>query len=215
MIDYIVKYPTEMAPTLAVILPILAILFRVAYRQRAIRFLFVYMLAKFTIDIFMWVAASNRQPNLYLENIEWIIRFYLLARMFYDLFELSFSKAVVIYGAIIYTLVLGIDIIDHDFYHSLSYIGLAECIVMLALCCLYLFETMTLLRIHWLPGHSPFYVVAALLFYYAGTLFLRPMAPYLNQHPYNLQMQEVYLLAYTVESLSWGIVSLGFFVSKS
>lgn len=203
-----------MAPTLAVLLPILAILFRVAHRERAIRFLFVYMLAKLGIDVFMWYLASKSQPNLYLENIEWIIRFYLISRMFYELFELPFNRTIVIYGASIYTFILGLDIIDHNFYQSLSYIGLAECIFMLTLCCSYLFETMSLLKIHWLPGYAPFYVVAALLFYYAGTLFLRPVAPYLNQHPYNLQMEEVYLLAYIVEAISWGIISLGFFVSK-
>lgn len=214
MLNYLAKYPTEMAPTLAILLPIMAILFRVAHRHVAIRFLFIYMVTKFILDVFMWIAASERQPNLYLENIEWILRFYILSRMFYELFDLPFNRSVVVYAAGIYTLILGIDLIEHNFTQSLAYIGLAECIVMLVFCCSYFFETMALLKIHWLPTHPPFYVIAALLFYYAGTLFLRPMAPYLNQHPYNLQMQAVYLMPFIVETISWVIIFFGILVSK-
>ena len=203
-----------MTPTLVVLLPILAILYRAAYRDKVVRFLFLYMCAKFFIDIFMWIAASNKQPNLYLENIEWIIRFYLLSRMLYEIFELKFNKTTVIYGAAIYSFVLGIDLIEHGIAKSLSYIAVVEASIMLTLCCAYLFEVMKLMNVPWLPGHRPFYIVAAVLFYFAGTIFLRPLAPYLNVHPYNINMETLYLMPFFVETASWLVVSVGFVVNN-
>lgn len=208
-------YWIESSATIAVIPAIASFLYRKCYRYGALRYFFLYLVVKLVIDIAMLYMASKRIDNLYLGNILTIVGFFLVARMFQDMYEEVRMKRVVYLCEVLFMAIVSMDLIRDGLSYTFRYTGLFSCMFIMLFCLLYFYELIRLLRIPDLLTFPFFWICSSLLIYVSCCTFISPLAFYLDRWDSNRDMHIFVLVPYILESSYLCIITFGMFVSKS
>lgn len=215
MLDLLYKYPIESAATFATILPLVTFTFRMAYRGRTIRFFFIYLLAKLTIELVMFYLASQKIPNLYLGNLLTVVGFFLIAKMFYEKFNGENYKNLTTLCCALFSFVVAMDITRDGFEYTFRYSGMAECILIMLLGLLYLLELIRHPSIDDPLANRFFWICSALLLYFSTCTFIVPTAFYLDRWPMNTHMHVFTILPYVLETMYLSICAVGILICKN
>lgn len=214
MILFIQKYWIESLATLLTVLPISTFIFRMAYYQRAVRFLFWFLVVKLTVELVMFYLASKGMPNLYLANTLIIVGYFLVAKMFHEVYDGISYKRIVVGCSVVFSLVVCFDIYRDGMEYSFRYSGMFECIFIMLFGLMYFHELIRHPKIPSLYTYPLFWVCSSLLLYFAPCVFLSPMAFYLDRWPINDMMHVFTIIPYILESMYLIILSFAILAGK-
>lgn len=209
MWNLITNYWVGSLATAITLLPISTFLYRMAYIHKAMKFFFIYLVAKLLIEVVMFYLASKGVHNLFLGNTLTVVGFYLMAKMFYETYESKEKRFAVIVCCVLFSLIVGIDLYRDGIEYTFKYVGLAQCILTMLFCLLYFHELIRRPKIPNLLSYPFFWLCASMLIYFAPCIVLSPMQYYLDQYPMNTTMYVFTLLPYILEILYLTGVSMG------
>lgn len=214
MWELAINNPIQASATLITLLPIITFTYRLAYYGRAMRFFFIYLVAKLLIELVMWYMASRGVYNLFLGNILTIIGFVLIARMFYEAYESKLKKMFVYVYSALFLLVVSFDLYRDGIEYTFKYSGMAQSVFTMALCLMYFYELIQHPKIPDLLSYPFFWLCSALLLYFAPCVFISPMQFYLDRFPINHTMHIFSVLPYLLETAYLFIAGVGILTQK-
>lgn len=207
-------YWIESLATAATIPAILSFVYRKAYNTAALRYFFAYLLTKLGIELIMFYMASKVINNLYLGNLLTIAGFFLIARMFIEMYESRFRRRVVDTCEYLFLVVLAYDLARDGMAYTFRYTGMFSCVFIMLFCLMYFYELIRHPKIPDLLAYPFFWVCSGLLIYFACCVVISPLAFYLDRWPANREMHIFVILPYILESMYLSVVSIGILASK-
>lgn len=162
------------------------------YKRRRLavsyRFLLVYLIGKFFIDVVMLYYASSGENNIWLYNSLLPLRYILLSQVFAHFFEskkirrwINFSIPFFLVFSLFDVYFSNISSSSMDDHLSVRYGGIVECLLMLLWILLYFYELFKSLRIANLLKSPPFLIAVAWLLFYASLVFFSPLFYYTHR----------------------------------
>lgn len=209
MISFITKYPVESLSVFITILPIVTFLYRMAYLDVRLKFLFWMLVFKLVIDLAGLAMAIKSQNNLFLANAFVLCRYCFLARMFYEAFNGKRLKNINIAFSLLFLSVYILDFWAVGAYQSLRYSGTLECLLIMTMCCMYYYQLITELRIKNLLAFPFFWVCSSLLIYFAALTFITPLYYYTDRYPINQHLLLFNSLTYIFEIFYISAIGIG------
>lgn len=210
-----VKYPIESLATFITAVPIITFMIRSAHHKKAVRFFFIYLVAKFCIELLMFYMASEGMNNLFLGNILTIVTYCLIAKMFHEAYEGLMYKKTVTWCSVVFFGVVIIDTYRDGFIDSFRYSSMFECIFIMTFSLLYFHELIRHPRVPNLFAYPFFWLCSALILYFATMVFVAPLGYYLDRWPVNHTLYVFTLIPSILESAYLLIVSFGIMAGKS
>ncbi len=187
-LNFFKAYPIYIVGALLTIFPVLLMWRKRAYRQKPFFFLFVFLCYKLVNDLVMIHFASFQINNLFLNNLNMLVRYVLFSCMYYHLYSSAAYRRLLLRVSILFSLLAVAEI-----YVSLGSLSTSrdntevqftstlECVLMICWILLYYYEVMRTLRITNLLASPPFLISAGLLMFYAVYAFVAPVMKYVNR----------------------------------
>lgn len=195
VVKYAIKYPLATIADVSILLPI-AFTLSQRLNSTALRFFcgFLYW-TLFRNIVNIW-TASEKMNNLPLFNLDLIVRFTLLAAMFYHTFPYPHEKRIVLILIISFAILFGVDFFlsnpnlnDWHNHRINRYSFVVEGVLMLGLVLRFFLYLIRELPVVSITQYPMFWISCGLLIAHAGTIFLTPFLYYFNvwNNPYNFR----------------------------
>lgn len=210
----ITTYYIESIATFATVPAIITFMYRRVLKIHALRYFFTYLVVKLVIELIMFYMASQVMNNLYLGNILTVATFFLIARMFQEMYESKTSRKVVEWCEFAFIVVFSYDLVRDGMHYTFRYTGMFNCIFIMLFCLVYFYQLIQNPKIPNLLAYPFFWVCSGLLAYFACCTFISPLAFYLDRWPANRDMHIFVLIPYILESAYLIIISLGIMVGN-
>lgn len=210
MIEYIIKYPIESLPVVLNLLPLLFMIYKMAYYQKAVRYFFWCMVFKLVIDVVMLLMAVNHLENLFLYNTWILVSYCFLSAMFYESFDIKVHKRVVQYCSIAFILMYAIECAISGVVTTLQFTPTAQCLLMILYIFLFFRELTISLKVKFLLTYPLFWIASSLLIYYASCTFSVPVYSLTDKWPEVHEMHIILTIPYIFESIFLISCTVGF-----
>lgn len=210
----VTTYYIESIATFATVPAIISFLYRKVYSAYALRYFFAYLVTKLTVELIMFYMASRVMNNLYMGNILTIAGFFLIAKMFHEMYDSLMLRKAVGVCEFLFIVVLSYDLVRDGMNYTFRYTGMFECIFVMLFCLMYFYELIRHPKIPDLFAYPFFWVCSGLLIYFACCTVISPLAFYLDRWPANSDMHVFILIPYILESAYLGLISFGIFISS-
>lgn len=204
--------PVEVLPTFVTLFPIAILIYRMSYLKKGVRYIFVFLVVKFVVEMYMLYLASINQNNLYLSNMLILVGYLLIARGFYEVYELGMTKQIAKWTLVFFVLMCMFDIFRDGMMNSFRYSGTLKCLFVMSLCVAFFYEMMTTLRVLYIIKYPMFWVAASLLIYFAPLTFMAPLEYYIDVRPLNNNMYLFIIIPYILESFYLFILGVGLYL---
>jgi hypothetical protein len=215
-IQFFIKNPVSSLAVFITIVPIVIIWFRRAFIDKAIRFLFIYLLIKLVIDTVMLQYVLNNLNNLIFYNIHIPIRYILLGGMLYYYFESVVYKRLIISTMAVFLVFSIWDILSvnpdlSDTYNHLlvRYSSTVESVLMIFWLLAFYFDAIQSLRITNLLTFPFFWICGGLLLFYSTYVFIAPLLHYVVKWENQFDIGILYQVPYVFEIISMVLIGLG------
>jgi hypothetical protein len=203
------------SPTLLAIIPLVLFAYRRRKPSGTLRYVFSFAVINFVFQWIMLYLAGNGTNNLIVANAFIVVRYALVASMFYSVFQDKLSMSAVKVLSCIFLVVVTLDWIHVGIDRSFMYAGLAECVFASSFCFLFYRELLLFLPVRYLLDYSFFYICSGFLVFYLGNLYLTPLSYYLDVPVYNVHMEFFIMMPYFLESVLTIILSFGIVARES
>lgn len=210
MIQYINKYPIESLPVFLNLLPIIFMIYKMAYHQKAVRYFFWCMVFKLLIDVAMLLMAVSHIENLFLYNTWVLVSYCFLSAMFYESFDIEIHKRVVQYGSISFILMYTCEFLVSGITSTLQFSPTAQCLLMILYTFLFFRELTISLKVKFLLTYPLFWIASSLLIYYASCTFSVPIYAFTDKWPQIPEMHIILMIPYIFETIFLISCTVGF-----
>ena len=215
-LQFFLRQPLLGLSVVITIVPIVVIWYQKAYANKAIRFLFIYLVIKLAIDAIMLHYVLHNLNNLIFYNINLPIRYVLLSGMLYHYFESPKYKKLLLFSAVGFVLFSAWDIISvnsnfSDTYnHALvRYSSTVESVLMIFWMLAFYYDAIQSLRISNLLSFPFFWICGGLLLFYSTYVFIAPLLHYHAQRERKLDLGILYQVPYLFEIISLVLSAVG------
>lgn len=214
MSSYFLKYPVHFLPSILGLAPIVIILVRTAYVDKAVRILLLYFMVKIVIDCFAIKTALSGKDNLYICNIWTTVSYLLLSFMFWSKYEQRLYRILMVCMFIIFMMVLTFDLIRDGVHNTLRYTGLFQCCFIVAMVIIYFRQLIYNPVIPHLFSDPFYWICAGLITYYSPCIVTSVLGYYIDSRISDSFMDIFITIPHILESVYIIIISIGLFSRK-
>lgn len=211
----IITYPVESVATFMTVVPIGTFIYRRAFKGKAFRFFFWYLVVKLAIEVPMFYMASRVIPNLFLSNLLTVSGFFFLAAAFFNLMRSPGLKNTVFLLSVVFMAVVIRDALINGVDTSFPYSGAASCAIVSCWCVLYFYELFTQMEVPYLYEYPPFLLAAGLLMYCFPCIPIFLLSNRLDSFPYSKDMQMFIQAPYVMETVYLAIFGFAILIKRT
>jgi hypothetical protein len=190
------------ASYLSVIIPLFFLFFRKAYsRKRYILLLGAFLFIAAISDYVGYVFIQMNRSNIAIVNTFFILQFYFLGALYFDLFQKT-NRFLVRAGLAVFTIVVVVNTFFIQGYQQLQSITLsASCVILSVFAIRFLIYSFEKEYLYYEESSCVFWINTAILYYFCANLWLFPISSFILSN-FNSEYSAVIWMAHNLNNVA-------------